>query len=82
GKGGEIPVQPVDLDVRLLVDRGLEEGAGVEPHQAAVAGFGRDMLGSYQAAFTTMLVVVPFSLLALLLLKPRRTGPAQALAAG
>ncbi|MBN9578546.1 MAG: MFS transporter [Alphaproteobacteria bacterium] len=49
---------------------------------AAVAGFGRDMLGSYQAAFTTMLVVVPFSLLALLLLKPRRTGPAQALAAG
>jgi predicted MFS family arabinose efflux permease len=49
---------------------------------AAAAGFGRDMLGSYQAAFTTMLVVVPFSLLALLLLKPRRTGPARALAAG
>lgn len=38
---------------------------------ATVAGFGRDLLGSYQAAFTAMLVVVPVSLGAVLLLRSR-----------
>ena len=32
-----IVLQPLDLDVRGLVDRRLQEGAGVEPHQAAIA---------------------------------------------
>ena len=33
--------EPVELDMRLFVRRRFEEGARIEPHQAAIAGFAR-----------------------------------------
>ncbi len=34
-------LEPLELDVRRLVDRGLQEGARIEPHQAAITTFAR-----------------------------------------
>ena len=36
-----LALEPGELDMRRLVRRAFEEGAGVEPHQAAVAGLAR-----------------------------------------